>query len=257
MNNIITWVLGISAIIVFILLLALSPFTIIGAGQRGVVVRFGHVSDKVLSEGFHIIHPLDNVQEFSVQTIKYETTAGAASKDLQSVTATIAVNYNLLSDSVDDLYKNVKGDYEANILSPAILDSVKAVTAQYTAEELITKRAEVSENMETLLRERTGQYATISTISIVNFEFSRSFNEAIEAKVTAEQEALAAKNKLEQTKYEAEQSIVKAQAEAESIRIQAQALAGNTDLVELEAVRRWNGVLPSYVLGDAVPFINL
>jgi len=253
------WLLSGVAIVVFILMLALSPFTIIGSGQRGVLVRFGHVSDVVLSEGFHFIHPLDSVEKFSIQTTKYETTAGAASKDLQSVSTAIAVNYNLIPENVDELYQNVKGDYEMNILAPAIQDSIKAVTAQYTAEELITKRAEVSQNMETILRERVSEYALITSISIVNFEFSASFNEAIEAKVTAEQDALASKNKLEQTKYEAEQTVVKAQAEAEAIRIQAEAITqqGGEAYVDLQAVNRWNGVLPSYVMGDAIPFLNM
>lgn len=249
---------AISAFVLLIVLLAMSPFTVVNAGHRGIVTRFGTVSEKVLDEGFHWISPFDQVREVDVRTQRYEVLSSAASKDLQSVTATVVMNYNLKPDEVNTLYQAIGLNYGESIITPAIQEAVKASTAKYTAEELITKREEVKDVMVHILRERLGtNFITVSDVSITNFEFSESFNAAIEAKVTAEQDALAAKNKLAQTEYEAQQTIVKAEAEAESIRIRAAALKDNQDLVALEAVEKWNGILPEYMLGEAVPFIDL
>lgn len=251
-------VAGVISGIVLILFIALSPFTIVNAGNRGVVTHFGTVSEAILDEGFHWINPFDNVKEMDVRTQKYEVLSSAASADLQSVSATVVMNYNLVPDKVNLLYQEIGLNYGEAIITPAIQEAVKASTAKYTAEELITKREDVKAAIYDILRERlSGNYINVSEVSITNFDFSDSFNASIEAKVTAEQDALASKNKLEQTKYEAEQTIVAAQAEAESIRIQAAALKDNQDLVALEAVRKWNGELPKYMLGDTVPFLQI
>lgn len=249
-------ILAIPALIIG-LLVGLRSFSIVSAGHVGVVTQFGKIQDYVYGEGFHFKNPLNSVRKFSVQTSKVEAQASAASKDLQTVAASIAVNYRLKAETISEQYRNVKGDYESTIAAPAIQEVVKSVTAQYTADELITKRGEVSGLIQTRLAERLTAYAVVETVSITNFDFSDSFNRAIEAKVTAEQDALASKNKLEQTKYEAEQTVVKAKAEAESLKIQAEALANNQQLVSLEAVRRWNGVMPTYVAGDSLPFLQI
>lgn len=231
-----------------------SPFTVIGAGNRGVVTNFGKVKEEVLTEGFHWVSPMAAVIEMSVQTQRFEATASAASKDLQSVTAQIVVNGHIDPTAVNKLYQSIGSDYEAKIIDPAIQESVKAATAQFTAEELITKRAEVGSLIQTSLAERLQKnYISVESVSIVDFQFSPSFNAAIEAKVTAEQDALAAKNRLEQIKYEGEQTVVKANAEAESIRIQAESIAqqGGEAYVKLKWIEKWNGALPATMLNDA------
>lgn len=250
-------VLAVFSALVLILLVAFNPITIVHAGSRGVVTTFGQVSDRVLDEGIHLVNPLSEVHMVVVQTMNVEAESTAASKDLQTVRATVVVNYHINPATVNRLYQTVQGDYATNVITPAIQDSVKAATAGFTAEELITKRGEVSDAIKASLTEKLVQFASVETVSITNFDFSESFNAAIEAKVTAEQDALAAKNKLAQTEYEAQQTVVKATAEAESLRIQAAALKDNQDLVELEAVRKWNGILPTYMLGDSVPFISV
>jgi regulator of protease activity HflC (stomatin/prohibitin superfamily) len=138
--------------------------------------------------------------------------------------------------------------------------AVKASTANYTAEELITKREVVRQTIQDSLTERLKQnYVDVTGVSIVDFNFSPSFNQAIEAKVTAEQNALAAKNKLEQVKYEAEQRVEQAKGEAEAIKIQTQAIQsqGGRDYVNLKAIEKWNGELPQQMMGGAVPFVNI
>lgn len=246
-------VAGVAAFVLFLIVLAMTPFAIIGSGSRGVVVHLGQVQEEILSEGFHWVSPLDSVIELSVQTQRFEATAGAASKDLQSVTAQIVVNGHLDPASVNDLYQTIGTDYEAKVIAPAIQESVKAATAGFTAEELITKRSEVGTMIYTTLAERLAKnYILVESVSIVDFAFSPAFNEAIEQKVTAEQNALAAKNKLEQIKYEGEQTIVKAQAEAEAIKIQAAAVTsqGGADYVRLQWIKKWSGNLPATMLND-------
>lgn len=239
------------------LFVLLGSWTIVSPGEKGIVIRLGSVS-RVLDEGFNFKLPLvETVKKVDVRVQKSEVGAEAASKDLQNVSAVIALNYQLDGKSVGSLYQQVGLDYEAKIIAPSLQESVKSATAGYTAEELITKREMVKAEMKKNLTERLSKHnISVTEVNIVNFDFSKSFNAAIEAKVTAEQEALASKNKLEQIKYEAEQRIVQSKAEAEAIRIQADALKENKGLIELEAVKKWNGILPQYMTG-VTPFVNL
>lgn len=248
-------------LVVFILIflfVTLSPFTIVQAGHRGVVVRLGDVSDTILPEGFHFINPIDDVVQLSVQTQRYEATASAASKDLQSVSTTIVVNGHLDPSTVNKLYQEIGKDYESKVVDPAIQESIKAATAQFTAEELITKREEVGAIIYQSLTDRlTDNYIVVESVSIVDFQFSAAFNEAVEAKVTAEQNALAAENKLKQVEFEAQQRIAEAQGEAEAIRIQAEAITsqGGSEYVQLQWIEKWNGVLPTTTLGEDSSFL--
>ncbi len=249
-------VIGIIALAVIV-----SSFGTVGAGERGVKTRFGKVVG-TLGTGLYTKNPFTTrVDKLDVQTQKEQAEATAASSDLQTVNTTVAVNYNLDADKVADLYTRIGTEYKSKVIDPAIQEVVKAVTAKYTAEQLITKRAEVTDSIQKSLAERLStQDIAVSTVSIVNFEFSGSFNAAIEAKVTAEQNALAAKNKLDQIKFEAEQTVATAQAQAEAIKIQAQAInsQGGADYVQLQAVKQWDGHLPvQMVPGGSVPFINV
>lgn len=254
-------VFSIVAFLAFIGFLIINPLTSIKSGHRGVITEFGKVQETILDEGIHWVTPIvQNVVEMNVQTQKIEVGVSSASKDLQIVSATIALNYNLDPSHVNKVYQEIGKEYQTRIIDPAIQEAVKSVTARYTAEELITKRPEVKEDTRTELANRLkSQNIIVTDFSIVNFNFSKTFNDAIEAKVTAEQDALAAKNKLEQVKYEAEQRVSQAQGEAEAIRIQAEAIQnqGGQEYVNLKSIEKWNGVLPSYVLGNSVPFINL
>lgn len=241
--------------------LMFSPFTLVNPGHTAVLTQFGKVQEETLPEGFHFISPLDSVHEYDTRTQKIETESNAASKDLQTVRTSIALNFRVNPETVQFLFQETQGDYNLTLIAPAIQESVKAATAQFTAEELVTKRAQVREAMRNALTEREAmRFFIVEDLSIVDFAFSQSFNNAIENKVKAEQDALAAKNKLEQTKYEAEQRVVQAEAEAEAIRIQAEAVTqqGGKDYVQLQAISKWDGKLPNYMLGDgATPFVNI
>jgi len=185
----------------------------------------------------------------------------AASKDLQDVTIEANINFQVNPASVEKFVTTYRDDYRVAVIEPIVIERVKTFSAQYTAEELVTKRAEFSDKIFASLRDALAEKEVILTkFSITNFTFSAEFTKSIEAKVTAIQNAEAAKNKLEQTKYEGEQQIVTAKAQAETIRIQAEAInsQGGADYVNLKAVERWNGILPVQMIpGATVPFINL
>ena len=208
-----------------------------------------------------MVNPItSSILIFDVRIQKEAVQASAASKDLQTVTTTLALNYHLDPEKVDQLYQKIGKDYKERIIDPAVQEAIKSITAKYTAEELITKRELVKQEVKIALFERLkGDFIAVDDLSIVNFDFSSSFNAAIENKVTAEQDALAAKNKLEQVKFEAEQRVAEAKGEAEAIKIQAQAITqqGGADYVKLKSIEKWNGVLPVYSLGNSVPLINL
>lgn len=245
----------------FIFFTLMGCWTIISPGERGVVIQLGSVQDKIMTEGFNLKFPwVQKVKHLDVKTQKEEVGVSAASKDLQTVTTKIALNYHLTPDRVNKLWQLVGAEYKTRIIDPAIQEAVKASTAKFTAEELITKRQEVKEQTKLVLSDRLArEFIYVDELSIVDFDFSKSFNDAIEAKVTAEQNALAAKNKLEQVKFEAEQRITQAKGEAEAIRIQAQAITsqGGREYVNLKWVEKWSGILPQTMLGENTPLVNI
>ena len=237
---------------------AVSGFGTVGAGERGVRLRFSAVTGSVLGEGLYFQIPfVERVVTMSVQIEKDEASADAASKDLQSVSTRVAVNYHLDPERVDAVYQEFRNDYRGRIIEPSIQEAVKSAIARYTAEELITKRAAVRDDIKANVKEKIEPNGIIlDELNIVDFSFSKSFNIAIEKKVTAEQEAFAAQNKLEQVKFEAQQRIEEAKGKAEAIRIEAEALRKSPQVLELRALEKWDGVLPK-VTGETVPFVNV
>lgn len=250
-------------IIIFIFLFA-KPWAQVGPGQRGIVLNFGAVQPRVLEEGLHLRIPvMQDVIMMDVKVQKTETDAAAASSDLQDVSSRVALNYHIVPDKANIVYQKIGVHFKERIIDPAIQEVVKAVTAKYTAEELITKRPAVSEAMRAALTDRLKDHnIAVDAFSIVIFSFSKVFTEAIEAKQTAEQLALKARRDLERIKIEAEQKITAAKAEAESLRLQRANIS--SDLIELrrieanmKAIEKWNGILPQVAGGGAIPMIGL
>lgn len=244
----------VSAVIVIALIYVFFPFVIVNAGERAVVTRLGAYV-RTLDPGINWVTPvIERATMFDVRTQKEQTEASAASKDLQTVNAVVAVNHNVDPMKVGELYVTVGPDYKSRIIDPAVQEVVKAVTARYTAEELLTKRAIVTEEIQSLLSTRLSlNDIQVTAVSIVNFNFSPTFNAAIEAKVTAEQNALAEKNNLAAAQFQAQAIRVKSEAANNDKYIQLQQLE-----VERAAVEKWNGVLPTQMIPNAtLPFINL
>lgn len=242
-------VIGVIALVVIIT--AAASLTVVGAGNTGVVVTLGAVSDKVLSEGLHLKAPfVQEIVQINNRTQKIETDGSASSKDLQVITYLVAVNYRVDHKSSASLYKNIGVNYESVIITPAIQESIKAVTAQYTAEELITRRQEVSTQIKDALSEKIGEYGiAVEIFNIINFDFSEEFNAAVEAKQTAQQNALKAEQDLARIEIEAKQQVTQAEAEAQSIKLIQDALTASPDYVEYIKWNKWDGKLPT-VMGD-------
>lgn len=244
--------------ILFGIVLILS-FSIIGAGERGVLLRFGAVQDEILGEGFHFVSPIvQKVVIIDVKTQKVDVDAPSFSKDLQSVETKIALNYHLEPGQVNKLWQEIGRDFESRIISPAIQESVKAATAKFTAAEMVSERPRVKEEIRMMLAKRLeNRYIHVDDFSIVNFEFSEAYEKSIEDKQVAQQNAFKAENDLRRIEIEASQKIASAKAEAESLRIQAEALQQNQKLVDLEAIRRWDGKLPVTMFGNSMPFVSV
>lgn len=243
--------------LVVLVVVAFNSFQVVGAGERGVVFsKFGGVQEGVRGEGLQLKIPfIHTIITVDVRIQKSETDASASSKDLQTVHSRIALNYHIAPDEAARIYQEVGTLYKERLIDPSVQEAVKAATAQFTAEELITRRAEVSSLIKEMLAERlVPRNIVVDEFNIVDFNFSDVFNQAIEAKQTAEQEALKAQRDLERIKIEAEQKVTAATAEADSQRLQRETITES--LLQLRAIEKWDGVLPQ-VTGGAVPFIDL
>lgn len=241
-----------TALIVIVVLIVLgSCISIVPAGHKGVLLNMGAVSGTILDEGINFKIPIvQTVQQIDVRVMKYESENNAsASKDLQTLNSSIAVNYRVDSSKVDKLYKNIGLTYQNTVIAPAISECVKDVTSQYTAEELITKRSEVSGKMkESLQKKLEERYILVESFNVIDFQFSDAFNKAIEEKQIAEQEALKAQYDLERIKTEAEQTVTKAEGEATAMKIKNEQITD--EIIMLEFISKWDGVMPLYYGGD-------
>lgn len=287
--------IGTAIVLIIIAILAFqSVIFLVPAGHGGILFSKmeGGVKQITYTEGWHIKLPI--IESVSVQEIrvrKVEATADSASKDLQDVQTTIALNYHLDKSKLHTIYQNIGWEYEARIIKPAIEEAVKAITAQYTAENLIGQRPEVSAGIRNKLIERLlRSNIIVDEFSIMNFQFSAVFDQAIESKQVAEQDAQKQKRFLDKTIIEAEQreaeavgvkkaAIEEATGQAEAIRLTADAeatkikliadaeagaievkgiaLAKNPDILKLEQIQRWDGTVPKITGGNVLPIFDV
>lgn len=257
---------AIFVVIGLVVLWNLAPIAIVPTGYRGVLTTFGKPNEAVFDPGIHFVVPLAQTMHLmDVRIQKGEGDGDAASRDLQSVHTKIAINYHLRPASTVSAFRDIgpSTDIAAErIILPAAQEAVKAVTARFTAEELISRRTEVRDGIVLLLKEKMQRHGLeLDEFAIVNFAFSRTFTEAIEAKVKAEQEKLKAERDLQRIEVEARQKVASAKAEAESLALQRQQVT--SELLQLrkienerEAIRKWDGKLPQ-MTGGAVPFVHL
>lgn len=257
--------IGLIAITIAGLIVVAGSAGIVGAGQRGVVLRFGAVTGKIKGEGLYFKIPLvDQVVLMSTQIQKYTAPVGSSSKDLQVVTTEVTLNYQLNAGAVGETYRNMRQDYESRIIQPYIQEAVKSTTANFDAEQLITRRPQVKDELQSLMTERLAPLGIVVVqLSITDFQFSPTFQDSIEAKVKAVQQALEAENALRRVEFEAQQAITRAQAEARGLELQKAQIT--TPLLELRrievqgrAVEKWDGVMPTVVTsGGPVPMLDV
>ena len=267
----------IAILVVSTIIVTANTIKTVPAGYKGVLLNWGEAVG-ALDEGLHFVIPIaQDIALMNTQIQKAESSESTASSDLQEVTTTVAVNYRIDASRAMEIYKNFRHDYEIRIINPSIEEAIKASTAKYIATELVTKRDQVKDTFLNVLRDKLEEYGiVVLTVSVTDFQFSRSFNEAIEAKVTAEQKALEAQNKLEQIKYEAQQQIIQAEAQANATVTRAMGDANATiiaananaeairiiqvqltpEYIEYLTVNGWNGELPIYWSGNGdMPFL--
>lgn len=239
---------------------AFECFTVVPAGHIGVQVTLGEVNQQTLSEGVHFVNPLSRVKEVEVRLTTYRiNNASAGTKDMQQIHTDVVLNYRLDGTKAAHIYKEFGFDLQDRVVFPAMSEALKAVTAHYTSEELITKRDLVSAQVKEELAGKLVKYGvSVGDISLVNFGFSAEYQKAIEAKVIAMQSKLKAEQDLQRIEVEAKQEIAKAEGRAKAIQIETQAInsQGGASYVQLKAIEKWDGNLPSTMAG-VVPFINV
>lgn len=271
-------------IIILVIVLATSAFVIVDSGHVGVVRTLGAVQPEPLPEGFHFKKPfMDKVEQVDIRLTKAREKSTAASKDLQTVETQVTVQYSLMGPVAPQTYQRIgqRDVVASTVIEPAIQESVKAVTAQYTAEQLVTKRAEVKQQIQkaienfidvTLQEKQVPSALKIANVAITDFEFSAEFNKAIELKVKAEQEALQALNEKTRRVTQAEAGYQErklaadgqayeieaaSKAKADAIAREAKALKDNPQLIQLRLAEKWDGTLPKFTGGESVPLINV
>lgn len=255
----------VSFIVLFAIITIFNSFKTIPTGYVGVKTQFGKVQEGMLNEGINFKVPyIEKIVLMDCKIQKCEYPMEAASKDLQTVSLKLAVNYNVNKEVANQLYKEVGADYQSVILEPAIYEAVKYGVSNYTAEEMITMRGTVSDTIHKILETKVKDRGiTIQNISILDMDFSAEYNAAIEKKQVVEQEVKAAQLELEKAKIENEKKIENAKAEAEVMRQQNTEITDKTlQLKELEVqqslINKWNGQLPTTVSGDdALGVFNL
>lgn len=247
---------------------AANAVVIVDAGHVGVVTRFGAVTGAIFEQGLNYKIPFaESVWIADVRTQKEQVDAAAASRDLQEVKSTIALNYHLDARRAAVVYQQIGAQYKVRIVDPSIQEAFKFATAQFTAEELITQRETVKERARGFLRERLGNFNVIvDELNIVSFEFSKAFNDAIEAKQVAAQRVQQSLNEQQRAKVEADTKVIAAEGEAKAVLTRAKAAAEAQQLqrqtltdtyIQFLAVDKWDGKMPQVTGGGGTPFIQV
>ena len=242
-----------------ILLVACNPIAIVNAGERGVKVTLGQVSDESYTEGVHFVMPfVSSMHNMDVKTQKSNIVTQTYTKDLQQARITYVVNYNLQANNSHKMFGEVGKNYKDVVLVPVVEGTVKDVIGSFNANDLVGNRNIVTNNILVKLQDQlSNNYIDITDFQITDINYNDTFEKAVELKVQAEQEALKAKNTTIKITEEAKQKVISAEAEAKAIRIKAEALRQNRDLVNLTIAEKWDGHLPTHVLGNSIPLLDL
>lgn len=249
-----------SGIFLFFLLLLFRPFAIVNAGERGVVMKFGKVQDRILDEGIHPVLPIvTSVKSLSVRVQKNDISAEASSKDLQGIKMDVAVNWHIDPQRANSIFQQIGNETEIvqRIINPAVSEVVKAASAKKNAEEIITKRTEIKQEIDSALEKRLVDYGIlIDDVSLVNVSFSPDFVKAIEAKQIAEQEAKRAGFDALKAEQQAQSEINRARGKAEAQRLLRTNLTA--EILQQQAIDKWDGKFPTVIGGQGtLPLINI
>lgn len=240
-------------------LLTACGFEIVDTGYRGIKTSFGKIQGEPLPEGLHFYNPFTaDIREIEVRELKFEDSTQAFTRDTQTVTIAYAVTYYPDPTKVHVMYKQFGTEWAEKLLRPAVLGSLKDAIGQYVADDIIAKRAQATKAAEKELKDNLKTRDIIVTrLDFTNVDFDDAYEKAVEQKVVAIQKAAEAKNKTVEIEEQAKQTVLSAKADAEAMRIKSQALSQNKNLVEYEKALKWDGKLPTHIMGAAVPFMNI
>ena len=271
--------------LLFCLVTAMLGCRSVPSGYVGVQSRWGAVFSTELQPGVHIIVPyVDGLVLVDTRLRSFDVVAeDAPSFDSQQIDTTVSLQHSINPAMAAEVYSKIGNldEIDKVVISKAVHESVREITAKYTTEKLVTKRAEVKAALEqAILREITKsldghdlhESVHITNVAITNFAFSKEYNASIEAKVKAEQEALKAKNEKEKRITEAEAAAreqtlaaeakataieLESKSRADAIKREADALNNSENLIKLRLSEKWNGILPQYLLQNAMPILDI
>lgn len=246
-------------LIPLMLALAGCGFTTVDTGYRGVETHFGKVVSESLPEGLYFYNPFtSDVIQMDARIQKWEGTTVAYTKDVQQAAVRFTLNFRLDPVKAHLIYQSVGTDWADKIVAQIVHEEIKREFGQHEAVDLVSDRDKASRIIEAAVIKNLGARSVIVTgLQLTNIDYTKEFEHAVEAKVVAQQRAIEEQNRTVQIREQAAQKVLQAEAEAKSIQIRAQALEQNAKLVEWEAVQKWDGKLPVYSLGGAVPFIQV
>jgi len=248
-----------SLLCLLLLITVFSSFYTIKSTERGVLSTFGKISPNVIEDGLHVKIPfIQTVKKVNIQQKKFDGKENSYTRDVQTSEVQYTINYDLVRENVNNLIRNVGDDYHNRVVVPFIRSAMKEAFGNFAATEIVENRDAVRREIEnTLRRTLDSNYFLNIQFQLVDIDFDDDFENAIKAKQVAEQQALKAKNVTIQIEEQAKQTKIRAEADAEAIRIKAKALESNPKLVEYEAVQKWDGKMPTYMMGNSLPLINL
>ena len=234
-------------------------FQKVDTGHRGVKVTYGKVVSESLPEDMYFYNPFSSdIVEMDVRILKWEAATQAYTKDVQQATVNFVLNYRLDPSRAHIMYREVGKDWSEKLVGQVVVESIKREVGQHEAVDMVSQRDKAARSIETEVKEKLMVRDVIVTnFQLTNIDYTPEFEHAVEAKVVAQQKAIEEANRTKQIEEQKTQAILRAEGEAESIRIRANALAQNAKLVEWEAVQKWDGKMPQYMLGGATPFINI
>jgi len=248
-----------SLLCLLLLITVFSSFYTIKSTERGVLSTFGKISPNVIEDGLHVKIPfIQTVKKVNIQQKKFDGKENSYTRDVQTSEVQYTINYDLVRENVNNLIRNVGDDYHNRVVVPFIRSAMKEAFGNFAATEIVENRDAVRREIEnTLRRTLDSNYFLNIQFQLVDIDFDDDFENAIKEKQVAEQQALKAKNVTIQIEEQAKQTKIRAEADAEAIRIKAKALESNPKLVEYEAVQKWDGKMPTYMMGNSLPLINL
>jgi prohibitin 2 len=256
-------ILGWAAVIVILLVVvsvAGCGIKIVDTGQRGIKTRFGKITSESLPEGLYFYNPLTtNIVEIDTRVQRTDGETDTYTRDVQQAAIKYTLNYRLQQNAAHIMYRDIGRDWEQKLIPQVVLGTLKEVVGTWDAVDLIANRDKAGNTVFEAIRSNLAERnVEVSRFEITDISYTKEFENSVEAKVIAQQRAIEEQNRTKQIEEQARQKVLSAEAEAKSMQIRAQALEQNAKLVQWEAVQKWNGVLPQYMLGSGTtPFINL